>query len=142
LHYIFEGQDFCKQWKTNAEETDYQYCRKCNNQPCQELWMQVKKLASANNCNGTQARTLSEDKLFRIYTTQRQGKHHCYFQSLEVDSKQIPWGIPKEDFLYVLKTGDDHTPSDTRQKSHVEPIVELIRTQPSGQDLINQVLKM
>ena len=42
----------------------------------------------------------------------------------------------------MLKTGDDHTPSDTRQKSHVEPIINLIRTQENGQNLINQVLKI
>jgi len=53
----------------------------------------------------------------------------------------VVWGIPKEDFLYVLKTGDDNTPSQTRQKSHVESIVELLRNQAHGQDLINQVLK-
>lgn len=142
MHYVFEGQNFCKQWKANAAEDDYQYCRKCDSQPCQQLWEQVKKLATANNCNGTQATTLTKHKPFRIYTTPRQGQYYCKFQSLAKDRLGREWGIPKEDFLYVLKTGDDHTPSDTRQKSHVEPIIELIRRQAHGQDLINQVLKM
>jgi hypothetical protein len=141
MHYTFENQDFCKQWKTNAQEDDYQYCRKCTSQPCQQLWELVKKLASANNCNGTQAKTLTQRKPFRIYTTLRQGVYYCNFQSLAEDRKGRDWGIPKEDFLYVLKTGDDHTPSDARQKSHVEPIIEIIRTHAHGQELINQVLK-
>ena len=140
MHYTFENQDFCKQWKANAEEDDHQYCRKCTSQPCQQLWEQVKKLASANNYNGTQAKTLSEKKLFRIYTTQHQGKYHCFFQSLANDRVGREWGIPKEDFLYILKTGDDHPPSDTRQKSHVEPIIELIKNEPQGQELIKKVL--
>ena len=142
MHYTFENQNFCKQQKTNADEEDYQYCRKCNNQPCQELWEQVKKLATANNYNGTQTKTLTKHKPFRVFTTPLQGQYYCKFQSLANDRVGREWGIPKEDFLYVLKTGDDHTPSDTRQKSHVEPIIELIRTQTKGQDLINQVLRI
>jgi len=69
MHNTFENKGFCKQWKTNADEEDYQYCRKCTSQPCQELWMQVKKLASSNNYTGIQAQTLAKHKPFRLYTT-------------------------------------------------------------------------
>jgi len=42
----------------------------------------------------------------------------------------------------VLKAGDDHTPSHTRQKSHVNSIIELLKTQPGGQELVAQILEL
>jgi len=138
---IFNNSDFCKHWKTSAEKTDKQYCRKCNSQPCKKLWALVKRLASANNFEGTEAKTSSHNKPFKIYTTPRQSPDICYFQSLASNRAGKEWCITKEDFLYVLKTGNDNTPSDTRQKSHVEPIIEIIEKQ-YGQDIICQIEEM
>ena len=141
MPYTFNNQDFCKRWKATANPKDYQYCRRCISEPCEKLWAIVKKLASDNNYQGTKAKTSSKGKLFRLYTTPRQAIDSCFFQSLEPKRKGTPWNIPKEDFMYVLKTGDDKTPSDTRQKSHVEPIIELIATR-CGRSVINRVLEM
>jgi len=101
----------------------------------------VKALASSSK-TGVIAYTLSQQKPFRLFTTSKQSPNHCFFQVLSNDRVGVVWGLPKEDFLYVLKAGDDHTPSHTRQKSHVESIVALLKAQPDGQELINQVLEL
>jgi hypothetical protein len=138
LPYVV-NREFCKQWKSNADYNDRQFCRKCPSKPCQELWLKVKKLASSSS-TGIIAYTLAQQKTFRLFTTPRQGPNHCFFQVLSNDRVGVVWGLPKEDFLYVLKAGNDHTPSHTRQKSHVESIVALLKTQPGCQALINQIL--
>lgn len=79
---------------------------------------------------------------FRLFTTPRQSEYICKFQSLSQDRKGVPWNVPKEDFLYVLKTGRNNTPSGTRQMSHVEPIIEMIRQSRRGGDLINLVREL
>jgi hypothetical protein len=132
---------FCKQWNLNADLKDRQYCRKCESQPCQELWAKVKELAASNNNNGIQAYTLANRKPFRLFTSQKQGVNHCFLQVLSSDRKGVVWGLPKEDFLYVLKAGDDHTPSHTRQKSHVESIIALLRTRLGGEELVKRILE-
>lgn len=135
------NRHFCKQWQLNANEDDRKFCRKCNSQPCSALWFKVKALASSSP-TGVFTCTLSQQKPFRLFTTSRQSPNHCFFQVLSNDRVGVVWGLPKEDFLYVLKAGDDHTPSHTRQKSHVESIVALLRAQSGGQGLINQVLEL
>ncbi len=134
------NRDFCSQWKANADAKNRQFCRKCSSQPCQALWLKVKALA-ASNSSGIIAYTLAQHKPFRLFTTPKQDQNHCFFQVLSNDRVGVVWGLPKEDFLYVLKAGNDHTPSHTRQKSHVESIVELLKNQPGGQELINKILE-
>ncbi len=133
------NRGFCKQWESNADSDDRQFCRKCPSKSCQELWLKVKELASSSN-TGIIAYTLAQQKPFRLFTTPRQGSNHCFLQVLSNDRVGVVWGLPKEDFLYVLKAGNDHTPSHTRQKSHVESIVALLKTQSGCQELINQIL--
>jgi hypothetical protein len=141
MHYLF-NKSFCKKWLTNIDQKDHQYCRKCGSQPCQELWLKVKALASSNNGTGITAYTLAQHKPFRLFTTPRQGPNHCFLQVLSSDRVGVVWGLPKEDFLYVLKAGNDHTPSHTRQKSHVESIISLIKSEITGQELIEKVRKL
>jgi hypothetical protein len=141
MKHPFINQRFCTKWQTTADITDNQYCRKCPSQPCQQLWLMIKKLASSNDYEGIEAKTLSAGHRFRLFTTPRQGEYRCSFQVLESYRVGNPWGISKEDFMYVLKTGDDHTPSQTRQKSHVESIISYLKTQKTGKELISQILK-
>jgi hypothetical protein len=141
LPYVV-NRGFCKQWNSKADLHDRQFCRKCGSQPCQALWLKVKALASLNNNTGIQASTLANHKPFRLFTTSKQSPNHCYLQVLSSDRVGVVWGLPKEDFLYVLKAGDDHTPSHTRQKSHVDSIVALLKTQPGGQELVRQILEV
>ena len=135
------NRGFCKHWESNADLDDRKFCRTCSSQPCGELWLRVKALASSSE-TGVIAYTLSQQKPFRLFTTPRQSQNHCFFQVLSNDRVGVVWGLPKEDFLYVLKAGNDHTPSHTRQKSHVESIVALLRAQPGGQELIAQILAL
>lgn len=134
------NRGFCKHWKLNADLHDRQFCRKCGSQPCQELWLKVKALASSNS-TGITACTLAQHKPFRLFTTPRQSPNHCYLQVLSSDRVGVVWGLPKEDFLYVLKAGDDHTPSHTRQKSHVDALIALLNREPTGRELIKKVLQ-
>jgi hypothetical protein len=126
----------------NADVKDRKFCRKCGSQPCRDLWLMVKALAGSNNGVGIQACTLAQHKPFRLFTTSKQGQNHCFLQVLSSDRVGVVWGLPKEDFLYVLKAGDDHTPSHTRQKSHVEAVIALLRVQPEGQELIKQIFEL
>ena len=132
---------FCKNWKDTGVPPDNKYCRVCPSEPCEKLWKIVKMWASQNNYRGIATRT-KRGKQFRLCTTPEQSEHICKFQSLSRDRKGIPWNIPKEDFLYVLKTGLNDTPSQTRQKSHVEPVVDLIRQLDKGQQLISAIIKL
>ena len=133
--------EFCKIWFLNTDVFDNQFCRKCSSEPCSQLWLLVKELASKNSYQGIEAKTLGVRSPFRLYTTPRQTGHLCMFQSLNPQRVGNPWRLPKEDFLYVLKTGKDNTPSCTRQKSHVQAIIYLINAKPDGKKLIEQVLK-
>ena len=132
---------FCGYWRGSGVPPDNKYCRICPSEPCNELWKIVKLWASQNNYKGITTRTKT-GKQFGLYTTPGQSKHICRFQSLSKNRKGTPWNIPKEDFLYVLKTGLNDTPSQTRQKSHVEPIVDLIRQLKRGQQLISTIRKL
>lgn len=133
--------DFCRNWKGSGVPPENKYCRDCASEPCIELWKIVKIFASQNNYEGITTRTKT-GKRFRLYTTAEQSEHTCRFQSLSEDRKGTPWNIPKEDFLYVMKTGYNNTPSQTRQKSHVEPIVDLIKQLDKGRHLIRAVGKL
>ena len=138
---IFMEIGFCRNWKGSGVPPDNKYCRVCPSEPCNELWKIVKMWASQNNYKGITTRT-KRGKQFGLYTTRGQSEHICKFQSLSKDRKGTPWNIPKEDFLYVLKTGLNDNPSQTRQKSHVEPIVELIRGSNRGQQLVSIIMKL
>jgi len=133
--------DFCRNWKGSGVPPENKYCRDCSSDPCHELWKIVKTFASQNNYKGIITQT-KERKIFRLYTTPGQSEYICKFESLSEDRKGTPWNIPKEDFLYVLKTGLNGTPSETRQKSHVEPIADLIRQLDKGQKLISAIRKL
>jgi hypothetical protein len=133
--------NFCRKWKGSGVPPDNKYCRVCLSEPCNELWTIVKIWASQNNYKGITTRT-KRGKQFGLYTTPRQSEHICRFQSLSKNRKGTPWNIPKEDFLYVLKTGSNNTPSQTRQKSHVEPIVDLLRQLNRGQQLVSIIMKL
>lgn len=133
--------NFCRYWKGSGAPPDNKYCRVCPSEPCNDLWSIVKVFASQNNCKGITTRT-RRGKQFGLYTTPNQSEHVCRFQSLSKDRKGTPWNIPKEDFLYVLKTGLDDTPSQTRQKSHVEPIIDIIRQLDNCQQLISTIRKL
>lgn len=130
--------NFCEKWKGTGVSPDTKYCRECNSKPCKELWQIVKKLASKNNYNGTKAET-KRGKPFRLYTTPKQSASICKFQALAKNRKGVSWNIPKEDFMYVLKTGFNDTPSHTRQLSHVEPIIKMILRSADGNKLAIQV---
>ena len=134
-------KDFCRNWKGSGVPPENKYCRDCPSEPCAELWKIVKVFASQNNYEGITTRTKT-GKQFRLYTTTKQSEHICKFQSLSEDRKGTPWNIPKEDFLYVLKTGLNNTPSQTRQKSHVEPIIDLIRQLGKGRQLTSEVIRL
>jgi len=97
--------------------------------------------ASQTNYRGITTRTKT-GKQFGLYTASRQSEYICRFQSLSKNRKGTPWNIPKEDFLYVLKTGLNDTPSQTRQKSHVEPIIDLIARLRDGPQLISTIRKL
>lgn len=128
--------NFCRNWRGSEEPSQNKYCRDCPLEPCEDLWRIVKMWATQNNYKGITTHTIT-GRQFRLFTTSGQDEHICRFQSLEEDREGTPWNIPKEDFLYVLKTGLNDTPSQTRQKSHVEPIVNLIAQLPDGQLLID-----
>ena len=132
---------FCRYWKGSGVSPDNKCCRVCPSEPCNELWKIVKMFASQNNYRGITTRT-KRGKQFGLYTTQDQSEHICRFQSLSKDRKGTPWNIPKEDFLYVLKTGLNDTPSGTRQKSHVDPIVDLIRQLNRGRQLVGAIIRL
>ena len=133
--------DFCDSWQGLGVLPENKYCRICNSELCNRLWKIVKQLASKDSHKGTCANTKT-GKSFRLFTTQRQSKNICKFQSLSADRRGVCWNISKEDFLYVLKTGKDNTPSKTRQKSHVEPIVDLIRRSNNGRELIDLIKEL
>ena len=133
--------DFCRNSKASGVPPNNKYCRDCPSEPCAELWKIVKVFASQNNYNGITTRT-KKGRRFRLYTSPKQSKHICKFKSLEEDRKGTPWNIPKEDFLYVLKTGLNNTPSQTRQKSHVEPIIDLIKQIDEGRHLVSAIMKL
>jgi len=133
--------DFCENWKGSGLSPENKYCRECPSESCTGLWKIVKTFASQNNYEGITTRTKT-GKRFRLFTTPEQGGYTCRFQSLEEDRRGTPWNIPKEDFQYVLKTGLNDTPSQTRQKSHVEPVVDLIRQLDEGRHLIRAVRKL
>jgi hypothetical protein len=42
----------------------------------------------------------------------------------------------------MLKAGDDHTPSHTRQKSYVEAVIRIIENEICGQQLIDLVRRI
>lgn len=129
---------FCNKWKGSGIFPENKYCRICDCEVCSELWRIVKELASKNDYEGIVTET-ETGKPYRLFTTPRQSKDICKFQSLSSDRKGVSWNIPKEDFLYVLKTGKNNTPSQTRQMSHVKPIIDLIMRSKRGGELVNLI---
>jgi len=133
--------NFCGNWRGSGFPPENKFCRVCPSELCDRLWRIVKRLASENNFEGMIFETMT-GKRFRLFTTSGQSEHICKFQSLSPDRKGVAWNIPKEDFLYVLKTGRNDTPSRTRQKSHVEPVIEYIRQLEGGKELIDAIRKL
>jgi len=122
--------DFCIHWQGDKTA---RWCRECKfgeheEQPCYDLWKMVRSLAAmsltfTNNRPG---------KAFgNRYRLESPSLERCYLKMLQ--GKMSRFQLPKEDFLYVVKTGSggmNQTPSKTRQNPFVDLLIEIITNNP------------
>jgi len=122
--------DFCIHWQGGQTA---KWCRQCKfgeheGQPCYDLWKIVRHLA-AKSLTFTNKRP---GKAFgNRYRLESPSPERCYLKMLQGRMSRFP--LPKEDFLYVVKTGRggmNETPSKTRQNPFVDLLIDIITSNP------------
>ncbi len=135
--------NFCKNWIGDGNLGENQYCRSCSSEPCKVLWRIVKEFSNSSNGSSID---LPKTKDFVLNPSQNE--QMVYFHRSRT-STNIP--LPKEDFLYFVKTGwskmgsgnqrysIEVAPTGTRKSPYVDSLFELIQSLPGGSDAIKAV---